>query len=108
LEQFPPQPSEASHSIAKHRGAECLLAGASAPALLGRAPADWYCDLKNGAVGAALDEPQFVSVIFDHSKTDGDPQPHTARFCREERFEYPLSILQGEFQVRSSRSMLHG
>ena len=62
--------------------------------LLGRLlPVDRYGDLKNGAIGARLDEPQCASVVCDQPKTDSESQPHTARFCRKERMEYALSIL---------------
>ncbi len=56
-------------------------------------PAHWYCELKNRAVRVRFDEPQFASVPFDHSRTDSEPQSHPARFRREERIEYALSIL---------------
>jgi hypothetical protein len=55
--------------------------------------ADWHCELKNGAVGVRLDEPQFAPVVFDHSKADSEPQSHSAEFCRKERIEYAFSIL---------------
>src|SRR5258705_7541901 len=56
-------------------------------------PADWYCELKNRAVGVRLDEPQFASVVFDHGKTDSEPHSHTAGFRRKERIEHALPIL---------------
>jgi hypothetical protein len=54
--------------------------------------ADWHREFKNRAVGVRLDEPQFASVIFDHSKTDSEPQSCATRFCGKERIEYAPSI----------------
>src|SRR6476661_8314516 len=72
-------------------------------------PADWYCALKNRAVGVRLDEPQFASVVFDHGKTDSEPHSHAAGFCRKERIEHAFSILDrnsgsGVFGPRAIRS----
>jgi hypothetical protein len=56
-------------------------------------PPDRYCELKNRPLGVRLDEPQFASVVFDHRRTDREPQSHTAGLCRKERVEDVLSIL---------------
>ena len=64
----------------------CLLSRAATP--------DWQCELKNRALGVRLDEPQSAFVVFDHRRTDSEPQSHTAGLCRKERIEDALSMLE--------------
>src|SRR3954447_6233000 len=64
--------------------------------LLSRAlPANWYCKLKNRAIGVRLDKPQFAPVVCNQRRRDGEPQSHTTRFCRKEWIEYALSVHGG-------------
>ena len=64
---------------------------------------DWHCELKNRTLGVRVDESQFSPVVFDHGKTNSEPQSHTARLCGKERIEDASSIVGGN----SGSGVLH-
>src|ERR1700720_2994997 len=53
-------------------------------------------ELKDGALGFVRRNPQPAIMGLNDRTADRQTHPHTARFCREQRIEYPLEILQAD------------
>ena len=52
--------------------------------------------LKDGALGFVRCNPQPAIMGLNDRTADRQTHPHTVRFCREQRIEYPLEILRAD------------
>jgi hypothetical protein len=53
--------------------------------------------LEDGALGFVRRNPQPAIMGFDDRTADRQTHPHTVRFCREQRIEYPLELMRADF-----------
>jgi hypothetical protein len=52
--------------------------------------------LKDGALGFVRGNPQPAIMGLNDRTADRQTHPHTARFCSEQRIEYPLELLRAD------------